>query len=102
MIEYTVKVGDSGSKFWYVDGRHHREDGPAVEFADGTKCWYRNGLPHREDGPAVERVNGSNSWWLNGEELTEEEFNIRTKSKELTISEIEQLLGYKIKVVGND
>jgi hypothetical protein len=39
-------------------------------------------------------------WWLNGEKYTKEEFNKKTaKLKELTVPEIEKLLGYKIKVV---
>ena len=33
----------------------------------GTKWWYLNGGPHRENGPAVEYANGSKEWWLNGE-----------------------------------
>lgn len=28
-------------------GELHREDGPAVEEADGTKKWYLNGQLHR-------------------------------------------------------
>ena len=50
MIEYTVKVWADGSKFWYLNGEYHREDGPAIEWADGDKFW-----------------------WLNDEEVTEEE-----------------------------
>jgi 8-oxo-dGTP diphosphatase len=34
-----------------------------------------NGQRHREDGPAVEWADGMKSWYLNGEYLTEEEFN---------------------------
>jgi hypothetical protein len=36
------------------NGKLHREDGPAVEYADGSKKWYLNGKLHREGGPAVE------------------------------------------------
>ena len=43
-----------GSKEWYLNGRLHREDGPANEWPDGSKHWYLNGKRHREDGPAVE------------------------------------------------
>lgn len=78
MIEYKVKVYPSGIKEWYLNGQRHREDGPAVECSDGDKSWY-----------------------LNGEELTEEQFNNRTQTKELTIEQIEAKLGYKIKVVGD-
>ena len=39
-----------------------------IEFySDGTKYWYLNGNLHREDGPAIERSNGTKEWWLNGE-----------------------------------
>lgn len=30
-------------KSWYLKGKQHREDGPAVEWADGRKEWYRHG-----------------------------------------------------------
>ena len=56
-----------------------QEDGPAVEYANGGKDWYRNGQRHREDGPAVESANGDKFWYINGENLTETEFNARTK-----------------------
>ena len=65
MIEYTVKVFDDQTE-WYLNGKLHREDGPACEYANGTKCWYKNGLLHREDGPAIECSSGSKFWFLNG------------------------------------
>ena len=65
MIEYTVKVYDSGAKEWYLNGKLHREDGPAVEDDGGHKHWYLNGKLHREDGPAIEWADGDKSWWLN-------------------------------------
>ena len=43
MLEYTVKVDEYGTKSWYLNGKYHREDGPAVESADGSKEWYLNG-----------------------------------------------------------
>ena len=75
MIEYTVTV-----------------------YQDRTE-WFLNGEPHREDGPAIEWPDGDKQWWLHGKELSEEEFNSRHNSKELTVKEIEKLLGYTIKVV---
>ena len=45
----------------------HREDGPAIEWADGSKEYWLNGMLHREDGPAVELADGSKEYWLNGE-----------------------------------
>jgi antitoxin component YwqK of YwqJK toxin-antitoxin module len=68
MIEYIVKVYDNGTRCWYnQNGQRHREDGPAIEWADGTKSWYRNGELHREDGPAVEWADGTKIWYRNGQ-----------------------------------
>lgn len=53
-------------KYWYKEGFHHREDGPAVELADGTKYWYKEGKRHRIDGPAVERSDGTKYWCKEG------------------------------------
>jgi len=100
MIEYTVKVYPNGDKCWHLNGKLHREDGPASEWANGTKCWYLNGKLHREDGPAVDYANGSKYWYLNDEELTEAAYNSRMNPvKELTVAEISKLLGYEVKVV---
>jgi hypothetical protein len=99
MIEYTVRVSRH-TKEWYLNGKRHREDGPAFECSSGDKQWYLNGKRHREDGPAHEYSNGEKEWWLDGEEYTKEEFLKRTRAaKELSIAEIEALLGYKIKVL---
>ena len=65
-IEYTVKVDENGSKEWLQNGKRHREDGPACEWADGTKYWYKEGQYHREDGPAIEYKDGTKEWYLNG------------------------------------
>ena len=74
MIEYTVKVYDSGTRFWYV-----------------------NDLLHREDGPAIEWSNGDRSWYLHGNKVTEQE--VMKPAKELTVADIEKLLGHKVKIV---
>ena len=67
MIEYTVKVYDNGYKEWYLNDKLHREDGPAVECANGSKWWY-----------------------LNGEEVTEEEV-MGKKSRKAAVEEISRL-----------
>ena len=79
MKEYTVEVAEDGTKHWYLNGKLHREDGPAVEWADGFKAWYRNGELHREDGPAAEYATGAKYWWLNGKRVTEEEHKRQTR-----------------------
>ena len=55
------------TKAWYIDGKHHRTDGPAVEYADGGKEWWVDGKQHREDGPAVEHANGDKIWYIDNE-----------------------------------
>ena len=35
MNKAEVTVNDEGDRIWYLDGKLHREDGPAVEYADG-------------------------------------------------------------------
>jgi hypothetical protein len=59
-IEYA-----SGKKEWWIKGKRHRTDGPAIIYADGDKSWYLNGKHHRTDGPAIERANGDKEWWVN-------------------------------------
>jgi hypothetical protein len=57
--------------------------------------WYINGKRHREDGPAFERANGDKAWYINGEKLTEEEFDNRKKpciGKKVVIDGIEYTL----------
>ena len=123
MIEYTVKVWANGIKFWYLNDKLHREDGPAMEWADGSKSWYLNDKLHREDGPAIEYANGDKYWYLNGkchredgpaieyadgnkfwflsgERITEEEHKRQTsKVVEMTMEEINKALGKQVKVV---
>jgi hypothetical protein len=61
----VCKVDRYGYKEWRLNGRLHREDGPACEWPDGTKFWYLNGQCHRKNGPAVEDINGYKEWRLN-------------------------------------
>lgn len=60
-VEYA-----NGYREWRLNGKKHRLDGPAVEWKNGDKHWYQNGLLHREDGPAVELANGKKEWFQNG------------------------------------
>ena len=38
------------------------------------------GLFHREDGPAIEHANGNKDWCLNGRPYTEKEYNDKIKT----------------------
>ncbi len=62
MIEYTVKAFSYGRKEWFLNGKRHREDGPAIEYSDGYG---------RRHSPA--------RWYLNGKLVTEEEHRQRTQ-----------------------
>jgi hypothetical protein len=117
MQEYIVKIDRNGTEFWYdMDGQHHREDDkPAVIYSNGDLCWYKNGQRHRENGPAViygdtqvwfrygkrHRVdgpaviyNGTEEYWIDDvKQLNPNDV------KELTVADIEKLLGYRVKVV---
>jgi hypothetical protein len=97
MIEYTVKVKANGDRHWYLNGERHREDEPAIEYANGDRFWYLHGKLHRTAGPAVEFADGTPYWFLHGNQVTEEA--VMKPVKELTIAEIEQLLGHKVKIV---
>ena len=64
-------VNRFGDKCWWLNGKIHRENGPACEYANGTKSWWLNGKCHRENGPAIEWVNGTKHWYLNNKEYSE-------------------------------
>ena len=55
---------------WYKEDKLHREDGPAIEFynryKEWYKEWYKEGKYHREDGPAIENSNGDKHWFIEG------------------------------------
>lgn len=55
MEEYTVKVSKAGTIRWHKNGKLHRTDGPAIEYANGNK-----------------------EWWVEGKEYTKEEFLAKT------------------------
>ena len=79
METYTVKIDEYKTIRWYQNDKLHRTGGPAIEYADGEKCWYQNGKLHRLDGPAIEYANGTKCWYLNGKQLSEAEFNKKSK-----------------------
>jgi hypothetical protein len=68
-MKNSLTIDEFGSKFYYLNDKFHREDGPAIEYTSGTKKWYINGKRHREDGPACEYNNGDKSWYINGQRI---------------------------------
>jgi len=69
-IEYA-----NGDKDWCIDGYIHREDGPARECVNGYKEWRITGKRHREDGPAREYSDGRKEWYLDDIKYSEQEFD---------------------------
>ena len=64
--KYYVTVDEESTTRWYKDAKCkvlHRENGPAIEYANSDKFWLQNGLLHRTDGPAIEWSYGAKSWW---------------------------------------
>jgi hypothetical protein len=99
MKTYTVKIHDTGTKEWYLNGKLHREDGPAVEYADGTKIWYLDHKRHRTDGPAIEYADGTKIWYLNGERLTESQWREAVQPKPTCAGKIVEIDGKRYKLV---
>jgi len=85
----------NGDKRYYINDKLQREDGPAIEDLNGDKWYYINGKRHREDGPAIEFVNGSKCYFINDKSLTEEEFNNRSKP---CIGKVVEIEGVKYKL----
>jgi hypothetical protein len=52
--------------------------GEVREYPSGTKFWFLQGKYHREDGPAIEWAYGDGSWWINDKLIpcrTQKEFD---------------------------
>jgi hypothetical protein len=74
-----------GSKFHFLNGEIHREDGPAIEYFDGNWSWFDHGKMHRVSGPAAKVSESKYEWWLDGKRVTPNEvfdkMNIEQKEK---------------------
>lgn len=103
MQKYYVKVFPNGDTYWFTNPECtiiHRENGPAIEFADGYKVYFQNNKWHRLDGPARIWSDGYEEYWIDGLEYTKEDFLKKTKPvKELTVAEVEKMLDYQVKIV---
>ena len=49
MIEYKKIIDDDGNKFFYMNGKFHNENGPAIIYANGIKNWYLDGICYTEN-----------------------------------------------------
>jgi hypothetical protein len=41
-MESTLAIAPSDYKEWRLNGKLHRVDGPAIEYANGDKTWWLN------------------------------------------------------------
>jgi len=64
--------GVNGHQEWYLHGKRHRVDGPAIIDATGLQEWYLHGQGHRVDGPAHIGASGSLVWYVQGRNITTE------------------------------
>ena len=65
IVEYP-----SGIICYYLNGKLHREDGPAVIWPTGNVEYYLNGKCHREDGPAIINPSGKIFYYINDKDIT--------------------------------
>jgi hypothetical protein len=75
----TIKYNDKGERVLLTIKVECLDELPdnftgIVELSDFVRRWHKKGRLHREDGPAIERADGSKSWWLNGFLCSEEEW----------------------------
>ena len=65
----AIKQYSRNAKIWYLFGKKHKLDGPAVIHVNGDTEYWQYGKRHREDGPAVKYINTrytSNLYYLCG------------------------------------
>lgn len=92
--------GEYGIIRWYKNNLLHKEGEPATIDILNNKHWFIDGKLHREDGPAIERGNissRSNRWFIQGIEYTEEEFEIYLENKKLNETLNKELIIQNIK-----
>lgn len=49
------EISDDGSMRYFVNGKLHRTDGPAVIKADGTELYFIEGMPQLDKNPPPKR-----------------------------------------------
>ena len=42
ILKYDIETDEDGTKYYYQHGELHRDDGPAIEYANGYKEWWLN------------------------------------------------------------
>ena len=77
LLRTTIITDQDGDTKYYVGGKLHRLNGPAVEWKDGDLWWMQFGVLHRIDGPAIVYTGGRDSrkghWYLDGVKYTKKQ-----------------------------
>lgn len=84
----------NGDKVWWINDKRHRLDGPAIEWASGHKEWWINNKLHREDGPAIEYADGSKAWYYKDKFIdvnSQEEFEEYLKKHQTKIPQTQKM-----------
>jgi hypothetical protein len=75
---YTgMAVYPDGTICWYNDGMLDTFNTWTVTKPCGAKLYFVRGKCHRENGPAIENLNGKNFWVINGKSCKEEDFQVK-------------------------
>jgi len=64
VLEYFNE--ENYSMRWFLDGRLHREDGPAVIILTGKYIWSKKGIRYRPENPFLTSIISFEEWYLNG------------------------------------
>jgi hypothetical protein len=75
-------TGNHRSEVWCINGKCHREDGPAIDNSSGNREYWVNGKRHRVDGPAMEYSYGKPKYYMRGKILYQETFLYSREYKE--------------------
>jgi hypothetical protein len=59
-------IDDFEYEYWYLDNKQE-----IIRDNFNNIRWYKNEVLHREDGPAVEYANGNKQWYLNNKWIAE-------------------------------
>lgn len=76
----------SGYKFWFLNKKYHRINGPAIIHENGSECWYIYNKLHRIDGAAIVYSDQSPDWYLNGDLCSKEEYKLTSILLRLNIT----------------
>jgi hypothetical protein len=100
-MNFNVQVDDSGNRNWFLNGELVK-----VEWINGNIFHYKNNKLHNDKGPAYIWANGSKHWYyLEGrlywteQDWRDELARRNPPIKELTVAQIEGILGFKIKII---